>query len=82
MIDVFRAANPDEPGPTVWQRVEALEPTVFRRVDYILLVPGTQLRGRVLGSRVVLNQPERRDDGSALWPSDHYGVLADIHLSP
>jgi endonuclease/exonuclease/phosphatase family metal-dependent hydrolase len=82
MIDVFRAANPDEPGLTVWQRVEAPEPTVFRRVDYILLVPGTQFRGRVLGSRVVLNQPERRDDGSALWPSDHYGVLADIHLSP
>jgi hypothetical protein len=34
----------------------------------------------VLSSRVVLDKPERRRDGSTLWPSDHYGVLADVEL--
>jgi hypothetical protein len=35
-----------------------------------------------VSSRIVLNTPERRPDGSTLWPSDHYGVLAEIDLSP
>jgi hypothetical protein len=29
-----------------------------------------------------LDQPGRLDDGSTLWPSDHYGVLADIEMAP
>ena len=35
---------------------------------------------RVRGSRVVLDTPARRPDGSTLWPSDHYGVLAELEL--
>jgi hypothetical protein len=31
-------------------------------------------------SRVVLATPARRADGSTLWPSDHYGVLAELDL--
>jgi endonuclease/exonuclease/phosphatase family metal-dependent hydrolase len=79
-VDAFRAANPDEPGPTVWQRVEAPVPTVQRRVDFVFLLPGTAAPGRVRESRLVLNTPRRLEDGRVLWPSDHYGVLADIEV--
>ena len=81
LVDAFRMANPDDAGLTVWQRITSPEPTVFRRVDYILLVPGAESPGRVLASRVVLNTPDRRGDGAALWPSDHYGVLAEIDVA-
>jgi endonuclease/exonuclease/phosphatase family metal-dependent hydrolase len=77
-VDAFRAANPETSGPTVWQRVDAAEPTVFRRVDYVFLLPGTGAPARVVESRVVLRTPHRRPDGTTLWPSDHYGVLAVI----
>jgi endonuclease/exonuclease/phosphatase family metal-dependent hydrolase len=79
-VDAFRTANPGAAGPTVWQRVEAPEATVRRRVDYLFLVAGTATPGRVLASRVVLDQPGRGADGRSLWPSDHYGVLAEVAL--
>lgn len=81
-VDTFRAANPTAPGRTVWQRIEVPDPTVFRRVDYVFLLPGTRVPGRVAGSRVVLDAPARRPDGTVLWPSDHYGVLTEIDLQP
>ncbi len=81
LVDAFRAANPDASGLTVWQRVDAPAPTVFRRVDYILVRPGAGGQGGVVDSRVVLDRPERGEDGAALWPSDHYGVLADLAMS-
>jgi endonuclease/exonuclease/phosphatase family metal-dependent hydrolase len=79
-VDAFRAANPTEPGPTVWQRLDAPESTVSRRADYIFLLPGEHARGRVLSSRVVLNRPRRLEEGVSLWPSDHYGVLAEVEI--
>jgi hypothetical protein len=30
---------------------------------------------------VVFDQPGRLPDGTVLWPSDHYGVLADIDIA-
>lgn len=81
-VDVFRAANPTAAGLTVWQQVNAAESTVRRRVDYLFLVPGTEVAGTVLRSRVVLNVPRRFPDGKALWPSDHYGVLAEVAVFP
>ena len=80
-VDAFRAANADTPGPTVWQRIEVETPTVFRRVDYVFVLPGTAGSPRVAASRVVLNAPGRLGDGRPLWPSDHYGVLADLVLA-
>lgn len=80
-VDAFRAANPTAPGPTVWQRIDAPEPTVFRRVDYVFLFPGTRVGARVVSSRIVLNRPRRRGD-RVLWPSDHYGVFAEVGLVP
>jgi endonuclease/exonuclease/phosphatase family metal-dependent hydrolase len=80
LVDAFRAANPEAPGPTVWQRVDAAGPTVRRRVDFVFLAAGAG--GGVLASRVVADTPRRLEDGRTLWPSDHYGVLADVHLPP
>jgi len=80
-VDAYRRANPGALGATVWQRIDAPGPTVRRRVDYVFLVPGLTTRGDVIGSRVVLDAPRRLPDGATLWPSDHYGVLAQLRLS-
>ena len=81
-VDAFRTANPTLPGSTVWQRIEEPTPTVWRRVDYIFVVPGAEFAGKVLSSRVVLDTPRHLPDGKVLWPSDHYGVLADLEVFP
>jgi endonuclease/exonuclease/phosphatase family metal-dependent hydrolase len=78
--DVFRAANPEDTGYTDLQEPNATAPTVSRRYDYVFVVPGRRDGANVLGSRVVLNEPGRRDDGGSVWPSDHYGVLAELAL--
>jgi endonuclease/exonuclease/phosphatase family metal-dependent hydrolase len=81
LVDAFRAANPNVIGPTSLQRVDAAEPTASRRIDFVFVVPGTTRRvPQVLESRVVLDIPRRRADGTMLWPSDHYGVLAVIEV--
>ena len=80
-IDAYRRANPDVAGATVWQRIDAPWPMARRRVDYIFLVPGLEIRGDVAASRVVLDAPHRLADGTTLWPSDHYGVLAELVVS-
>jgi endonuclease/exonuclease/phosphatase family metal-dependent hydrolase len=79
-VDLFRHANPTAMGATVRQDIVASIPTVRRRIDYVLLLPGTDVSATVVASRTVLNTPGRRDDGGALWPSDHYGVFAEIRL--
>jgi endonuclease/exonuclease/phosphatase family metal-dependent hydrolase len=81
-VDAFRAANPGDVGPTVFQAVRAPGPTVRRRVDFVFLVPGHTVPGRVLSSRVVLNTPGTLENGQVLWPSDHYGVLAELDVFP
>jgi endonuclease/exonuclease/phosphatase family metal-dependent hydrolase len=81
-VDAFRVANPEAAGPTVSQPVTVPEPRARRRVDYVFVVPGREFHGRVLASHVVLDHPGRRADGSPLWPSDHYGVLARLALFP
>ncbi|MBI4014005.1 MAG: endonuclease/exonuclease/phosphatase family protein [Candidatus Rokubacteria bacterium] len=81
-VDAFRAANPSAPGLTVWQPVHAPAPTVRRRVDYVFMLPGRAVPGRVRGSRVVLDAPGHLGDGKVLWPSDHYGVLAELEVFP
>jgi endonuclease/exonuclease/phosphatase family metal-dependent hydrolase len=80
LVDAFRAANPDALGPTTWQRPGAPESTVTRRIDFIFVRPGPTAPARVRSSRVILSTPGRLANGSALWPSDHYGVVADIAI--
>lgn len=79
-LDLFRVANPTAPGHTVWQRIDAPEPTVVRRVDYVFLRPGDGIAATVRSSRVVLNTPGART-GGVLWPSDHYGVFVELALA-
>ena len=81
-VDAYRTANPTLPGPTVWQRIEEPAPTVMRRVDYVFVVPGTEFAGKVLSSRVILDAPRQVGDGKVLWPSDHYGVQAEVEVFP
>lgn len=81
-VDAYRTVHPNAPGATVWQPVTAPERRAFRRVDYVFLVPGHAFAGTVVDSRVVVDAPGRLPDGSVLWPSDHYGVLADLVLFP
>jgi len=81
-VDLFRAANPGTPGLTVWQRIEEPLPTVFRRVDYVFVKAGDGREAAAVSARVVLNTPETRDGGGALWPSDHYGVFAEVVFRP
>jgi endonuclease/exonuclease/phosphatase family metal-dependent hydrolase len=76
LVDAFRAANPDQPGFTDGQDVYAPTPTARGRIDYVLVGPAA--RAPVVESRVVFNVPIRDADGDPLWPSDHYGVLAEI----
>lgn len=80
-VDAFRRARPDEVGATVWQPLDAPFSTATRRVDYVFVLDGPDATARVRDSRVVLDQPQRFPDGRTLWPSDHYGVLADVVLS-
>jgi len=79
-VDTFRAVNPSATGLTSRQDVYAARSTVARRIDFVFVVPGGNGVPRVLESRVVLDTPRRRPDGSMLWPSDHYGVLAVIEI--
>jgi endonuclease/exonuclease/phosphatase family metal-dependent hydrolase len=81
-VDVFRAARQNDPGSTVWQPVTVRERRAHRRVDYIFLVPGRHVPAAVVDSRVVVDQPGALSDGTPLWPSDHYGVLAELALLP
>jgi endonuclease/exonuclease/phosphatase family metal-dependent hydrolase len=80
LVDAFRAANPSAAGPTVWQRPDAPDSTVTRRVDFIFVGRGREVSARVRASRVVLSTPGGLADGTTLWPSDHYGVLAELSL--
>jgi endonuclease/exonuclease/phosphatase family metal-dependent hydrolase len=79
-LDVFRRSQPEKPGFTVWQRIDSPLQTVRRRVDYLFLLRGTAVRGSVVCSEVVLDAPQHLPKGGVLWPSDHYGVMADISV--
>jgi endonuclease/exonuclease/phosphatase family metal-dependent hydrolase len=75
LVDAFHAVHPDDPGFTVWQPPRVAERRARHRVDYVLIAaPGGV---RVLDSRIVLDAPHSAADGRPLWPSDHYGVLAE-----
>lgn len=48
------------------------------RIDYIFVRgPDAHLRGEPIAARLALDEPT---DG--VWPSDHFGVVADIHAAP
>jgi len=75
--DAWVATNGDDPGFT-WGHAADLrnpEPTLTVRIDYVLT------RGGITASSAnrVGHEPEDRTP-SGLWPSDHAGVWAVLHL--
>lgn len=49
-----------------------------RRLDYVFVAPPDRKgRGEPLSTRLCFEQPE-----GSVWPSDHFGVLADLQLAP
>jgi endonuclease/exonuclease/phosphatase family metal-dependent hydrolase len=82
VVDAFRAVHPDGSGFTVHQPVMAPERHASRRIDYVFVVPGHTFQGAVVDSRVVIDTPVQLPNGKTLWPSDHYGVLADVVVFP
>lgn len=77
-IDAFAVARPGSAGFTDGQDVRASVRTARQRIDYVFLAPGRSSDVRVVESRVVLDRPVGA--GAVRWPSDHYGVLAEIAL--
>jgi endonuclease/exonuclease/phosphatase family metal-dependent hydrolase len=76
-FDAWRAAGDGGPGWT-WSRENpftVLDPDPDRRIDYIFagFPDETDFAGQVLAARVEGNQPV---DG--IYPSDHYGVCAEL----
>jgi len=82
LVDAFATANPGGPGFTVWQAPRESRPSTTRRVDYVLARPARGGTLRVAASWIVLHTPDRGPDLRMLWPSDHYGVLADLVFAP
>ncbi len=53
-----------------------------RRIDYIYVRgPDRKFRGEPLACRVCFAEPELQAEGE-IWPSDHFGVLAEIQVAP
>jgi endonuclease/exonuclease/phosphatase family metal-dependent hydrolase len=80
--DAFRRVHPTAAGFTCDQALSAPTPTVSQRIDYVLLLPGASAPGEIGVTQVILNTPRRLPTGQVLWPSDHYGVLAEVEVCP
>jgi endonuclease/exonuclease/phosphatase family metal-dependent hydrolase len=79
LLDAFDVASPAQLGYT-WCNANpfaAAEKLPDQRIDYILVgVPAEDGAGRVLSADVVCNEPR-----GGIWPSDHFGVAAQLSLS-
>ena len=81
-VDVFRAVNPGVSGFTCYQHPYAPTRTISRRLDYLFVMPGKNDRLQPHTSKVVLDTPQQLPNGQTLWPSDHYGVFAEVDIIP
>lgn len=53
-----------------------------RRIDYIFARgPDAELRGEPMHARLAFHEPKTTESGG-LWPSDHFGVYAEIMMEP
>jgi endonuclease/exonuclease/phosphatase family metal-dependent hydrolase len=83
--DAWERIHPGERGIT-WARsnpyvdvLSWLRPD--RRLDYVFVSPVRRDgRGRVHGADIVLHEPRVAPDGVAVYPSDHFGVMADVQV--
>ena len=74
--------TPDAPGPRSGSRSPRPSAGPFAGSTTCSSFPGRAFPGAVMDSRVVVDAPGRLPDGTPLWPSDHYGVLADLTVFP
>lgn len=78
--DCFAVAGDGSPGHTFARsnKLAAIAHEPSRRIDYVFVRgPDRTFRGEPLSTRVVFDRPT---DG--LFPTDHYGVLAEISVTP
>lgn len=75
LFDAWRFARADHPGYTWDHRNPYLadDPTPDARIDYILVGPPRQGRGRVRSARLAGTAPV-----AGVWPSDHFAVVAEL----
>ncbi len=77
--DCWSTTGNDGPGYTYDRRnayaLRSREPS--RRIDYIYVRPGRQLRGEPLSAKLALT-----DAVDGVWPSDHFAVVAEIYGAP
>lgn len=53
-----------------------------RRIDYVFVRgPDARLRGEPLHTTIAFGTPEERG-GARVWPSDHFGLVTDVHFAP
>lgn len=80
LADAWRGSAPR--GYTAGQDdLDAAQPQFDRRIDYVLYE--VDRRPRLHATRVEVIGEEVRDrSADGLWPSDHAGVLATLHLTP
>jgi endonuclease/exonuclease/phosphatase family metal-dependent hydrolase len=75
LVDAWRYADPADPGFT-WDRRNGYRANSIvpdSRIDYVLVGPHRQGRGRVLSAGLAGTAPV---DG--VWPSDHFAVVAEL----
>jgi len=85
--DAWAEAHPGEPGYT-WTRANHYTERMHwlrrdRRLDYIFVTPVRRdRRGAILGAELAFDQTQRSPAGERLYASDHFGLVADVRLSP
>jgi endonuclease/exonuclease/phosphatase family metal-dependent hydrolase len=81
--DAFERRHPHDPGYT-WARANPFTErlrwlALDRRIDYIFVsAMRKDGRGVVQDCRIVLDHP----DAEGCFPSDHFGLMADVQVSP
>jgi endonuclease/exonuclease/phosphatase family metal-dependent hydrolase len=75
LIDAWRYADPGDPGFTWHHRNGYLANSAIpdSRIDYILVGPPRQGRGKVRSAELAGAAP-----AEGVWPSDHFAVVADL----
>ena len=78
--DAWEHAGDGTPGLT-WTTRNPFIPTWLapeRRIDYIFVgLPTMEGLGDIMSCRIVCDQPE-----NGVWPSDHFGLLAELRADP
>lgn len=81
--DVWQLANPLDAGPTCCHAEDLRESALDLgdRIDLILIRDGAGASIEAVAAERVGCDPELRTS-SGLWPSDHAGVAATLHIGP